>query len=66
MPQTREHILAREASGRAVFVGALNKVDNGGHPELLELVELEVRELLTFSDLRARSAGDSRERTGPR
>src|ERR1700746_3799966 len=47
MPQTREHILlARQVGGPAMVV-ALNKVDGGDDPELLELVELEVRELLS-------------------
>jgi elongation factor Tu len=47
MPQTREHILlARQVNVPAVVV-ALNKVDMVDDPELLDLVELEVRELLT-------------------
>src|ERR1700751_287171 len=47
MPQTREHILlARQVGGRALVV-YLNKVDMVDDPELLELVELEVRELLS-------------------
>src|SRR4029079_14120185 len=47
MPQTREHILlARQVGGPAMVV-ALNKVDAVDDPELLELVELEVRELLS-------------------
>ena len=47
MPQTREHILlARQVEGAVVIV-ALNKVDMMEDEELLELVELEVRELLT-------------------
>jgi elongation factor Tu len=47
MPQTREHILlARQVEVPALVV-ALNKVDMVDDPELLELVELEVRELLT-------------------
>src|SRR4026208_2579683 len=47
MPQTREHILlARPAGGRALVV-FLNKCDMVDDPELLELVELEVRELLS-------------------
>ena len=47
MPQTREHILlARQVEVPALVV-ALNKVDAMDDEELLELVELEVRELLT-------------------
>jgi elongation factor Tu len=47
MPQTREHILlARQVGGPALVV-FLNKVDMVDDPELLELVELEVRELLS-------------------
>ena len=47
MPQTREHILlARQVNVPAVVV-ALNKVDMVDDPELLDLVELEVRELLS-------------------
>nr|HID12233.1 elongation factor Tu [Anaerolineae bacterium] len=46
MPQTREHILlARQVEVPAIVV-FLNKVDKMGDPELLELVELELRELL--------------------
>jgi elongation factor Tu len=47
MPQTREHVLlARQVQVPAIVV-ALNKVDAMEDPELLELVEMEVRELLT-------------------
>ena len=47
MPQTREHILlARQVEGPAMVV-FLNKVDVMDDPELLELVELELREILT-------------------
>src|SRR5437867_5310058 len=47
MPQTREHVLlARQVNVPCVLV-ALNKVDAVDDPELLDLVELEVRELLT-------------------
>jgi elongation factor Tu len=47
MPQTREHILlARQVQVPAIVV-ALNKADMVDDPELLELVEMEVRELLT-------------------
>jgi elongation factor Tu len=47
MPQTREHILLARQVGVPAIVVFLNKVDMVDDPELLELVELEVRELLT-------------------
>ncbi len=47
MPQTREHILLARQVGVPYIVVALNKVDVVDDPELLDLVELEVRELLT-------------------
>jgi elongation factor Tu len=47
MPQTREHVLLARQVGVPYIVVALNKVDMVDDPELLELVELEVRELLT-------------------
>ncbi len=47
MPQTREHILLARQVGVPYIVVALNKVDMVDDAELLELVELEVRELLT-------------------
>jgi elongation factor Tu len=47
MPQTREHILLARQVGVPYIVVALNKVDMVDDEELLELVELEVRELLT-------------------
>jgi elongation factor Tu len=47
MPQTREHILLARQVGVPYMVVALNKVDMMDDEELLELVELEVRELLT-------------------
>jgi len=47
MPQTREHILLARQVGVPAMVVSLNKVDMVDDPELLELVELEVRELLT-------------------
>jgi elongation factor Tu len=47
MPQTREHILLARQVGVPHIVVALNKVDAVDDPELLDLVELEVRELLT-------------------
>src|SRR6266567_138509 len=47
MPQTREHVLLARQVGVPSIVVALNKVDMVDDPELLDLVELEVRELLT-------------------
>ncbi len=46
MPQTREHVLLARQVGVPYIVVALNKVDMVDDPELLDLVELEVRELL--------------------
>lgn len=48
MPQTREHILLARQVGVPQLVVFLNKVDMVDDPELLELVEMEVRELLSF------------------
>jgi elongation factor Tu len=47
MPQTREHILLARQVGVPCIVVYLNKVDTVDDPELLDLVELEIRELLT-------------------
>ena len=47
MPQTREHILLSRQVGVPYIVVYLNKADMVDDPELLELVEMEVRELLT-------------------
>ena len=47
MPQTREHILLARQVGVPYIVVFMNKVDVVDDPELLDLVELEVRELLT-------------------
>jgi elongation factor Tu len=47
MPQTREHILLARQVGVPAIVVFLNKVDQVDDPELLDLVELEVRELLS-------------------
>jgi elongation factor Tu len=47
MPQTREHVLLARQVNVPYIVVALNKVDAVDDPELLDLVELEVRELLT-------------------
>jgi elongation factor Tu len=50
MPQTREHVLLARQVGVPYIVVALNKVDMVDDEELLELVEMEVRELLTSYD----------------
>ena len=50
MPQTREHILLSRNVGVPAFVVFLNKVDMVDDEELLELVEMEVRDLLTEYD----------------
>ena len=47
MPQTREHILLARQVGVPNLVVFLNKCDMVDDPELLELVEMEVRELLS-------------------
>jgi len=47
MPQTREHILLARQVGVPAMVVFMNKVDLVDDPELLELVEMEIRELLT-------------------
>ena len=51
MPQTREHILLARQVGVPAIVVYLNKVDQVDDPELLELVELEVREVLSYYEL---------------
>jgi len=48
MPQTREHILLARQVGVPSMVVFMNKVDLVDDPELLELVEMEIRELLSF------------------
>ena len=48
MPQTREHVLLARQVGVPSMVVFMNKVDMVDDPELLDLVELELRELLTF------------------
>jgi elongation factor Tu len=50
MPQTREHILLARQVGVPQLVVFMNKVDMVDDPELLELVEMEIRELLSFYD----------------
>ncbi len=52
MPQTREHVLLAKQVNVPHMVVFLNKVDMVDDPELLELVELEVRELLSKNDFR--------------
>ena len=48
MPQTKEHILLARQVGVPRMVVFMNKVDLVDDPELLELVEMEIREFLTF------------------
>jgi elongation factor Tu len=50
MPQTREHILLAKQVGVPAMVVFMNKVDQVDDPEILELVELEIRELLSKYD----------------
>jgi len=50
MPQTREHILLARQVGVPAIVVFMNKVDQVDDPELLELVEMEIRELLSSYD----------------
>ena len=50
MPQTREHILLARQVGVPALVVFMNKVDQVDDPELLELVEMEIRELLSSYD----------------
>ena len=58
MPQTREHILLSRQVGVPYIVVFMNKVDQVDDPELLELVEMEIRELLNESDCQGfRAAG---------
>ena len=77
MPQTREHILLARQVGVPYIVVALNKVDMVDDPELLDLVDLEVRELLSsyefpgddipvirVSALRALESGDPESQWG--
>ncbi len=50
MPQTREHILLARQVGVPALVVYMNKVDMVDDPELLDLVELELREMLSYYD----------------
>src|SRR5712672_1450908 len=52
MPQTKEHVLLARQVGVPAIVVALNKVDAVDDPDLLELVEMEVRELLSKYDFK--------------
>ena len=52
MPQTREHILLARQVGVPYIVVFLNKADQVDDEELLELVEMEVRELLSSTSSR--------------
>jgi elongation factor Tu len=78
MPQTREHILLARQVGVPALVVALNKIDMVDDPELLDLVELELRDLLKtykfpgdeipivrLSGLRAMEAADKGNYDGP-
>ena len=58
MPQTREHILLARQVGVPALVVFLNKVDLVDDAELLELVELEVRELLSKYEYPGRRHSD--------
>ena len=46
MPQTRDHVMAARQIGLPILVVFLNKIDTVDDPELLDLIELEIRELL--------------------
>jgi len=56
MPQTREHILLARQVGVPKLVVFMNKCDQVDDPELLEIVEMEIRELLTFYGFDGNSA----------
>ena len=63
MPQTREHILLARQVGVPSIVVFMNKVDMVDDPELLDLVELEVRDLLKKYEFPGRRrAGHPRQR----
>jgi elongation factor Tu len=62
MPQTREHILLARQVGVPALVVYMNKVDMVDDPELLELVEMEVRELLSSTNSPATRSRSSRAR----
>jgi elongation factor Tu len=56
MPQTKEHVLLARQVGVPAIVVALNKVDAVDDPDLLELVDMEVRELLSKYDFKGDDA----------
>ena len=58
MPQTREHILLARQVGVPALVVFMNKCDMVDDPELLDLVEMEVRELLTVLPVPGRRHSD--------
>ena len=62
MPQTREHILLARQVGVPYIIVFMNKADMVDDAELLELVEMEVRELLSKYDFRATTPRSSRVR----
>ena len=67
MPQTREHILLARQVGVPELVVFLNKIDLVDDAELLELVEMEVRELLTnYNSPATRSRSSAAAAAGPR
>ena len=64
MPQTREHILLARQVGVPALVVFMNKCDMVDDPELLDLVEMEVRELLSSLPVPGRRHSDH-PRLGP-
>jgi elongation factor Tu len=66
MPQTREHILLARQVGVPTMVVFMNKVDLVDDEEILELVELEIRELLSSYEFPATTFRSSRVRRPPR
>ena len=61
MPQTREHILLARQVGVPSMVVFMNKVDAVDDPELLELVDMEIRELLSSTNSRETTRRSSRD-----
>ena len=59
MPQTREHILLARQVGVPYIIVFLNKTDMVDDEELLELVEMEIRELLSSTTSRATTSRSS-------
>ena len=66
MPQTREHVLLARQVGLNHIVVFLNKCDAVDDPEMLDLVEMEVRELLEQVQVRRRQRPDHPRRGAPR